>query len=108
MIGWFDSTEVMKFADLAARDLAQAFPKGELADPKRKSSARFSKAREDLLRKTHAFVLSNRMNLYLRARLGTRFKWALIEAGYPPEFVNEITLEMLKVAAAPKPEIVKK
>ena len=35
--------------------------------------------------------------MYQRARLGNRVKWALKEAGYPPEFVDALTYELVTV-----------
>ena len=35
------------------------------------------------------------MNLYTKARLGNRVKWALRDAGYPQTFVDTFTQEVV-------------
>jgi hypothetical protein len=41
--------------------------------------------------------MSQRPNVYKRARLGNRVKWALKEAGYPGAFVDTFTYELVRV-----------
>ena len=43
------------------------------------------------------FGRSQSLNVYQRARLGNRVKWALKEAGYPPDFVDALTYELVTV-----------
>jgi hypothetical protein len=46
-------------------------------------------------------------NVYKRARLGNRVKWALKEAGYPQAFADTFTYELVRVvtlaAKSPRP-----
>jgi hypothetical protein len=42
------------------------------------------------------FKKDNTLNIYKRAQLGNAFKWKLKEAGYAPEYINELTLWLVK------------
>lgn len=42
------------------------------------------------------FKKTNKLNIYKRAQLGNTFKWALKNAGYAPEYINELTMWLLK------------
>jgi len=57
-----------------------------------------------VLRQAHDFARRNKLNLYTKARLANRFKWELLEAGYPKEFVDTMTYELAAVVAAAKSE----
>jgi hypothetical protein len=38
------------------------------------------------------------LNIYKKARLGNRVRWALREAGYAPEFTDALSYELVTVA----------
>ena len=42
----------------------------------------------------------HKLNVYTKARLANQFKWALIEAGYPKDFVDRMTFELAGVVSA--------
>src|SRR6266581_3721030 len=74
---WFDCKEVDEFADTIVADLVKRFPPSDVGVPARKAA--------------------DRLNLYKKAHLGNRVKWALKEAGYPEEFVDALTYELVTV-----------
>ena len=41
------------------------------------------------------FKLEHKLNIYKKAQLGNAFKWALKDAGYDPEFVDQLTKNMM-------------
>lgn len=53
-----------------------------------------------MLRQAHEFASTNKLNFYTKARLANRFKWVLIEAGYPREFVDDISYELAMAVAS--------
>lgn len=93
-LNWFDTKEVDEFADAIAADLLARFPPSEIEDQKRKGPARLKKAHDAIFSRAESFVRAKPLNMYKKARLGNRFKWALREAGYPAEFVDSLTYEL--------------
>jgi hypothetical protein len=103
VFSWFDTQKVDAFVDAAVADLLRRVPPARLAD----GSAAASKARTQVekwhdatLRSAGEFVRGQRPNIYQKARLANRLKWALREAGYPTAFVDAFALAMASVVAA--------
>ena len=95
MFGWFDSKAVDAFADGAVADLVKRVPPEKM---QQRASAQRLKATGDMIfQRADNFGRSQSLNVYQRARLGNRVKWALKEAGYPPEFVDALTYELVTV-----------
>ena len=51
--------------------------------------------------------LQDTLNLYKKARLGNRVQWALKEAGYPEEFVEAFTRELVTHVALASRKVTK-
>ena len=95
MFGWFDSKAVDAFADTAVADLVKRMPPEKMHA---KASAQRLKSTGDMIfTRADNFGRSQSLNVYQRARLGNRVKWALKEAGYPPDFVDALTYELVTV-----------
>lgn len=95
MFGWFDSKAVDAFADAAVADLVKRVPPAKLGA---KNAAQRLKSTGDMIfTRAESFGRSQPLNVYQRARLGNRVKWALREAGYPAEFVDALTYELVTV-----------
>lgn len=95
MFGWFDSKAVDAFADGAVADLVKRVPPEKM---QQKASAQRLKSTGDMIfQRADNFGRSQSLNVYLRARLGNRVKWALREAGYPAEFADALTYELVTV-----------
>ena len=94
ILNWFDTKEVDEFADAIAADLLARFPPSEIENQKRKGPARLKKVHDAIFARAEHFVRAKPLNMYKKARLGNRFKWALREAGYPAEFVDTLTYEL--------------
>lgn len=45
--------------------------------------------------KIDGFVRAQPLNLYKKAHFANRVRWALLEAGYPREFVDTMTRELV-------------
>ena len=101
---WFNTSEVDALADRLAADLLKRVPPANLGERRgKKSGAKPDKAQDAVMRQAREFAGKHRLNVFKKARLANRFKWALIEAGYPKDFVNEMAFELASViASSPK------
>jgi hypothetical protein len=97
MLGWFDSKEVDAFADGVVADLVKRVPPA-VVDAK-KTAERLKRTNDMIFARADSFARSKHLNVYKKARLGNRVKWALKEAGYPKEFVDALTYELVTVVA---------
>lgn len=97
---WFETADVEAFADRMAAELVARFPPTEFSHAARKSPARMRKARAAILHDLEVFAGQTSLNIYRKARLGNRFKWALREAGYPEDFADELTHEIVSLVSA--------
>lgn len=96
---WFDCKEVDAFVDGIVAELSRRFPPSGVELPAKKAIERLRRTNESILRQVETFSLTHALNLYKKAHLGNRFKWALKEAGYPGEFVDALTYELVTVVA---------
>ena len=97
---WFDTKSVDALAAGMARDLAQRIPPASIDAHGRKAENKQQKTHDMVLRQAHVFARQHKLNIYTKARLANRFKWALLEAGYPRGFVDTMTYELAAVVAA--------
>jgi hypothetical protein len=95
MLGWFDTAEVDRFADTVLAELVRRVPLNQLRKESPKTDKRFSRMTEVLSDQARAFATAQRPNVYKRARLGNRVKWALKDAGYPDPFVDAFVTELI-------------
>lgn len=97
MLGWFDCRAVDAFADAAVADLVKRVPPSSIAAPAKNTAKRLKSANDMIFGRAEAFARSHPLNLYKKAHLGNRVKWALREAGYSGEFVDALTYELVTV-----------
>lgn len=100
MFKWLDTKDVDALVDRVVRDLLHRLPPATLGADGKKAEARQRKTYEAVLLEASEFARRHKLNIYKKARLANRFKWALVEAGYPPEFVSEMTYELAAVVAS--------
>jgi len=103
IFSWFDTAKVDAFVDAAVADLASRVPAARLegnAAAAAKARTQVEKWHDGVLRKAGEFVREHRPNIYQKARLANRAKWALREAGYPTAFVDEFAYALAAVVAA--------
>jgi hypothetical protein len=96
-LAWFDTAEVDSFADTVVAELLRRMPPAQISTSNERSDKRFHRMTEVLSGRARAFGSTQRPNVFKRARLGNRVKWALKEAGYPEAFVEAFTYELVKV-----------
>ncbi len=101
---WFNVKEVDEFAESIIADLVKRVPPAKVeaqvqaqAAGKKKATGKLRKAHAAIFKRIEDFGRTHDLNVYKKARLGNRIKWALAEAGYPPGFIDTLTVEILTV-----------
>ena len=61
----------------------------------KKAAEKLRKAHDAIFNRVETFARTHSLNVYKKAHLGNRIKWALAEAGYPSGFVDTLTVELL-------------
>jgi len=97
MFGWFDFREVDAFADRVVADLVKRAPPAGLQMPAKKAAERLRRQEDVVFSQAQSFGRDKRPGFYKKARLGSQFRWALREAGYPAESVEAWTLELVNL-----------
>jgi hypothetical protein len=95
MFGWFDTKDVDAFAQWVVDDLLERLPPASLGRADRKTSERVHRMSEAISGRVREFASGKKPNLYQRAHLGNRVKWALRETGYPDDFVATFVTELM-------------
>jgi hypothetical protein len=105
---WFDTGEVDRFAEWVVAQVVQRLPPATLGIPERKLGERIRRMNDWVSAHAAELAVRERPNFYQRARLASRVKWGLREAGYPEAFVETFTYEFatlvtLAARRAPRP-----
>jgi hypothetical protein len=103
VFSWFNTHKVDAFVDAEVADLVKRAPPAKLEGggaAARKAGDQLAKSHDAALRHARDFVLREKPNLYQKARIANRMKWALGEAGYPSSFVDEFAYALATVVAA--------
>jgi hypothetical protein len=95
--GWFNCSEVDAFVDSIVAELRKRFPPEGVELPAKKAMERLRRTYDVIFRRVEIFAGAQNLNLYKKAHLGNRFKWTLKEAGYPEEFIDALTYELVTV-----------
>jgi hypothetical protein len=94
------SREIEEFAVALARDIASRCPASEALDGEH-ISMRLARAIDEACTRAAAYQREQRLGMYGKAKLGTAFTMELKQAGYPEEFVDSLTRQLLfKMSAA--------
>jgi hypothetical protein len=94
LLDWFRTREVDELAAAIAAELVKRVPPGALESRTRKAAERLRNTHDAIFARAGKFARTHPLNVYKRARLGNQFRWALKEAGYPPEFIDSWTYEL--------------
>jgi hypothetical protein len=95
LFSWLDTGEVDDFARLIAAELVKRVPPASLEAIDRKAAKKLAHTHQAVFSRAGTFALTHKLNVYKRARLGNQFRWALKEAGYPAEFIDSWTYELV-------------
>ena len=99
---WFETREVDDLAAAIAAELVKRVPPAALDSHAKKAADRLRNTHEAVFARAGKFARTHKLNVYKRARLGNQFRWALKEAGYPPEFVEAWTYELVILITTPR------
>lgn len=103
VFSWFNTDKVDAFVDAEVAEIVRRVPparlEGSSVDAK-KARTQLEKTHDLMLRNARDFVQRERPNLFQKARIANRVKWALREAGYPVGFVDELAYALASVVAA--------
>jgi len=103
VFSWFNTQKVDAFIDAEVADLVRRIPPAKLEGDgggAKKATEQLARAHDQLLRHARDFVQREKPNLYQKARIANRMKWALMEARYPKSFVDEFAFALASVVAA--------
>ena len=95
LFSWFDTGEIDDFARSIAAELVKRVPPASLEDRDEKAAKRLASTHQAVFSRAGQFARTRKLNVYKKARLGNQFRWALKEAGYPGEFVQSWTYELV-------------
>lgn len=94
-LDWFDTKELDAFADAVVAELVRRYPPPGDGVTGTKAFERLRKSFAATFDGIDRFLAGRKLNLYKRARFANRMRWALADAGYPPEFVSTMTREVV-------------
>ena len=103
VFSWFNTQKVDAFIDAEVADLVKRIPPARLEGDgggAKKATEQLARSHDLLLRNARDFVQREKPNLYQKARIANRMKWALREAKYPVAFVDEFAYALATVVAA--------
>lgn len=103
LFSWFNTQKVDAFIDAEIADMIKRVPPARLqagGTTARKAEEQLAKVHDVLLRSASKFVQREKPNLYQKARIANRMKWALREAKYPSSFVDEFAYALATVVAS--------
>jgi len=99
IFSWFDTKDVDGLAKRMVEDMLKRVPPANLGTGGRKGESKKDRTHDLVLRQASEFARDHKLNVYTKARLANNFKWALLDAGYPKDFVERMTVELAAVIA---------
>ncbi len=103
ILDWFDTKSIDEFARSIAAELMKRVPPSSLDSGKKKTIGQLKSSHHAIFSRAEHFARTTELNIYKRARLGNSFRWALKEAGYPPDLVEAWTYELVTVISLKSP-----
>lgn len=95
ILQWFDTSEIDEFGRSIASELTKRVPPSSLDNAKKKTVGQLKSSHHAIFNRAEHFVRNHQLNFYKRARMGNSFRWALKDAGYPPDLVEAWTYELV-------------
>ncbi|MEI6732677.1 MAG: hypothetical protein WCK94_01840 [Comamonadaceae bacterium] len=92
---WFDATVANQFGAELARFFMERMPVGTQKNEK-KFAVKTSELLSKLSLRLNQFKGANKLNFYTKAQLANNFKWTLKDAGYEPNYVDDLTEWLVK------------
>lgn len=96
---WFDATEAKKFGMEMAALISHRTPNEATNKNQERLVKKYDKRHEATLvlieKRLESFKKINQLNIYTKAKLGSEFKYALLDHGYDADFSNKTTTWLL-------------
>lgn len=96
MFDWLDARKAKDFGKSMAEYFIEHIPSAERNDEK-KFARKTNRTLDAVAKKTIEFRKVEKLNVYKRAQLVNQFKWTLKEAGFPDNYIDKITLWLVKL-----------
>lgn len=90
MFSWLDARDAQKLGISLAEFFVARIPL-ETPNKKSKSTEKKQEVLNTMFSQIQQFKMKHKLNIYKKAKLGNAFKWKLLEAGYDPALVDELT-----------------
>ena len=94
ILGWFDTAEGDALVRAIVDELVKRVPPTTLPAKDKKAALRLRNTHDAVFARAGKYARTNKLNVYKKARFANQFKWALKDAGYPPDFVESWTYEL--------------
>lgn len=95
-LNWFDAENAKAFGISLAVLFIEKIPVNSQQVDEKQFARSTKKVLATMTIKITEFKNKNPLNIYKRAQLGNAFKWKLREAGYEPDYINELTIWVVK------------
>jgi hypothetical protein len=89
MFSWFDARDAQQFGETLAGFFSERVPASDAGN--NAAGSKKQEVVEKIGLQIQVFKVSHKMNLYKKAKLANSFKWKLLDAGYNPDLVDELT-----------------
>lgn len=89
IIEWFDTKEVVTFADGVALEIQKLFPAHQ-SNAKSRNLKKEQRRLNGLLGRVRAYVSNTPLNIYKKGKFLNTIKWKLRDAGNDEKFIDDI------------------
>lgn len=97
---WFDTQEIDELVRWMVAELVVRIPPAALASNEKKAASKLRNTHDAIFARARKLSRTQKLNIYKKARFGNQFRWGLRDAGYPPEFVESWTQDLITVITA--------
>ena len=99
IIEWFNTREVVAFADEITLEVEKLFPVHEFR-AKLRNATKEQKKLVALLGRVRAYATKSPLNIYKKAKFLNTIKWKLRDAGHDKKFIDDIVALLAKSLSA--------
>lgn len=89
VIGWFDASEVVAFAEEIVLEIEKLFPLDE-QHAKSRNMKKEQKRLNSLLVRVRSYAMKAPLNVYKKAKFLNTIKWKLHDAGHEQQFISDV------------------
>jgi hypothetical protein len=99
ILAWFDTKVGDELAREIVAELIVRVPPSTLPAKDKKAATRLRNTHDAIFARAGKFARTHKLNVYKKARFANQIRWALKDAGYPPEFIETWTYELATLVA---------